>query len=62
MKDILIKKQELCNKSQKLQTAKFDIKLKREQVTKLIEEQDKIYKQYDFYKEFLKAIEKEKRR
>ena len=58
MKSILIKKNQLSEKSQKLQTAKFDLKLKRTQVTQLIEEQDKVYKQYEFYKNFIYANEK----
>ena len=62
MKDIIIKRNQLCNKSLKLRTAKFNVKLKREQITKLIEEQDKIYNQYIFYKQYLKAYEKEKKK
>lgn len=61
MKSILIKKNQLSEKSQKLQTAKFDLKLKRTQVTQLIEEQDKVYKQYEFYKNFIIANEKMRR-
>ena len=62
MKDIIIKKQELCKKSINLRSAKFDTKVKREDVSRLIDEQDKVYKQYKFYDEYLKAINKEKRR
>lgn len=62
MKDIILKRNQLCNKSLKLRTAKFNQHLKREQVTKLIEEQDKIYNQYIFYKQYLKAYEKEKKK
>lgn len=61
-KEIYVKKQELNKKSQNLTVAKFDLNLKRETITRLIEEQDKIYKQYTFYKEYLKACNKEKRR
>ena len=39
-----------------------DTKVKRDDVSKLIEEQDKIYKHYKFYDEYLKAINKEKRK
>lgn len=62
MKDLIIKKQELCKKSIILRSAKFDSKVKREDVSKLIDEQDKVYKHYKFYDEYLKAINKEKRR
>ena len=61
MKDLIVKKQELCKKSIVLRSAKFDTKVKRDDVSKLIEEQDKIYKHYKFYDEYLKAINKEKR-
>lgn len=62
MKDIIIKRNNLCKKSIALRSAKFDTKLKREQVTELIKTQDDIYKQYNFYKGFLKAYEKEKKK
>lgn len=62
MKDIFIKRNDLCKKSLELRSAKFHSPLKREQVTKLIEEQNKIYKEFIFYKEFLKAYEKEKKK
>lgn len=62
MKDLLEKKDKLCYKSVNLQNVKFDIKLSKEQVGKLLIEQDKIYKQYIFYKEYIKSINKEKRK
>lgn len=61
MKDLFIRKNELSKKSQNLQTAKFEGSLTRDKVTKLIEEQDKIYKQFYFYKKFLEAQNKERR-
>jgi hypothetical protein len=36
--------------------------LKRQDVTKLIEEQNKVYKEFIFYREYIKALNKEKRR
>ena len=61
MKDLIVKKQELCKKSIVLRSAKFDTKVKRDDVSRLIEEQDKVYKQYKFYEQYIKAISKEKR-
>ena len=62
MKDLIVKKQELCKKSIVLRSAKFDTKVKRDDVSRLIEEQDKVYKQYKFYEQYIKAINKEKRK
>ena len=61
MKDLMLEKQKLCKKSIILRSAKFDTKVKRDDVTRLIEEQDKVYKQYKFYEQYIKAISKEKR-
>lgn len=62
MKDLILQKQKLCKKSIILRTAKFDTKISRETVSRLIEEQDKVYKHYKFYDEYIKAINKEKRK
>lgn len=61
-KDLLERKKDLCNRSMNLRTIKFNINLKREQITKLIEEQNNAYQQFNFYKEYIKAIEKERKR
>ena len=60
MKSIIIKRNKLCNNSIELRSAKFNNTLSREKVSELIKEQDKVYKQFEFYKEFIKAYEKEK--
>ena len=54
MKDIILKRNELCRKSLNLRCAKFQADIPREKITKLIEEQDKIYKKYKFYDNFIK--------
>lgn len=54
MKDIILKRNELCKSSLKLRCAKFQADIPREKVKKLIEEQDKIYKKYKFYDNFIK--------
>lgn len=61
MKDILEKRQRLCDSSINLRTIKFDLKLSKDKIEKLIKEQDKAFKEYYFYKEYIKAINKEKR-
>lgn len=62
MRDLIDKRNKLNKNSQKLRTIKFLEQLKREDVTKLIEEQNKVYKEFLFYREYIKAINKEKRR
>ena len=62
MKDIIIKRNELCKNSIELRSAKFNNTLSREKVSELIKEQDKVFKQFQFYKEFLKAYEREKKK
>ena len=48
MRDLYITRNELCDKSNKLQVAKWDLKLTRDQVTDLIKKQDDVYKKYGF--------------
>ena len=54
MRDIYLKRNELSRKSQKLQTAKFDLSLTGDQVNELVRVQDEIYKRFKFYDEYLK--------
>lgn len=61
-REVLDKKKELCNNSLNLRTIKFAGDVKRDTITKIIEEQDKVYKQWVFYKSFLKAYKKEEDR
>lgn len=57
MKDILLKRNELRNKSIRMRTIKFDPSVSQKVADKSAEEQDKIYKQFDFYNHFIKARE-----
>lgn len=64
-RDLIDKKNQLYNSSVRLKTLKFINELrkdKQEIVTQLIEEQDKQYRHWYFYREYLKALNKEKRR
>lgn len=54
MRDLYLKRNELSRKSQKLQTAKFDLSLTGDQVNELVRVQDEIYKKFKFYDEYLK--------
>lgn len=54
MRDLYIKRNELCSKSTELQVAKWDIKLNKDKITDLIKKQDDVYKRYKFYDKFLK--------
>lgn len=62
MKDILEKRNKLCESSLNLRIIKFDLKLKKDKIEYLIKEQDKAFKEYYFYREYIKAINKEKRK
>ena len=62
MRSLLDKRNKLNKNSRALRTIKFVQQLKREDVTVLINEQNEVYKQFIFYKEMIKAYEKEKRK
>ena len=63
-RELYDKRNKLYQNSRRLKTLKFlnELKNDRELVTRLIEEQDKQYKQWLFYTKYIKAIDKEKRR
>lgn len=54
MRDLYIKRNELCSKSTELQVAKWDIKLCKDKITDLIKKQDDVYKRYKFYDNIIK--------
>lgn len=54
MRDLYIKRNDLCNKSTELQVAKWDIKLSKDKITDLIKKQDDVYKRYKFYDNIIK--------
>lgn len=54
MRDLYIKRNELCSKSTELQVAKWDIKLSKDKITDLIKKQDDVYKRYKFYDNIIK--------
>ena len=54
MRDLYIKRNELCSKSTELQVAKWDIKLSKDKITDLIKKQDDVYKRYRFYDNIIK--------
>lgn len=60
MKDIILKRNTLKNKSVQLRTLKFDPSLKDSQIDRVSEEQNKIYSQWKFYDKFIKAREEVK--
>ena len=64
MRDIIDMKKRLCIYSKSLRTLKFrnDIFNQKEKVNRIIEEQDKIYKKYEFYNKLIHAYVKERRR
>lgn len=64
MRDIIDKKKKLCNYSKELRTLKFrdDIIKNGVIVDRMIKEQNEIYKQYEFYKYYIEACNKERRR
>ena len=59
-REIFDRRTKLYYNSINLRTIKFGKGIKRKNVSRLIEEQDKAYKQWKFYKEFINAYTKEK--
>ncbi len=57
MRDILIKRNELKNKSVHLRSMRFEPKVSNDQVNEIAKEQSKIYNQWNFYDKFIKARE-----
>lgn len=68
MRDLIDKRNQLNNYSQRLRTLKFDNVIfnprdrNNKKITEIIEEQDNIYKQFIFYKEYIKEVNKERKR
>lgn len=60
MKDLLMKRNKLRNDAMQLRTIKFDEKVKDDKVGNLNKEQDKLWKKYKFYDNFIKANQKER--
>lgn len=60
MKDILLKRNDLKNRSSRMRSMRFEPDIKDEQVDKIVEEQNKIYKHWNFYDKFIKAREEVK--
>lgn len=60
MTNIYLKRNELSEKSKWLRSAKFDINIKNKRSFEIDKEQDKIFKKFDFYNKYIKAINKEK--
>lgn len=62
MKDIYLQRNKLRDNSIKLRSAKFEKRLSKEETFKLNEEQNKVYKKFCFYNNFLKSINKERKK
>lgn len=60
MKDLLIKRNKLRKNAMILRSVKFDEKVNGDKVTVLNKEQDKLWKKYKFYDNFIKANQKER--
>lgn len=60
MRDILLKRNELRNKSMKLRPARFEPGIKDEQIDKIEKEQAKLYNKWNFYDKFIKTREEVK--
>ena len=57
MKDILIKRNELKNKSVHLRSMRFEPKVANEQIDEIAKTQSDIYNRWNFYDKFVKARE-----
>ena len=69
MRDLIDKRNQLSRYSQRLRTLKFDTSvfhnnnaIRKEKITELINEQDKMYHKFMFYKEYIKEVNKERKR
>lgn len=60
MRDILLKRNELKNKSVHLRSMRFEPKANSEQIDKIAKEQNEIYNKWNFYDKFVKAREEVK--
>ena len=54
MRDIYLKRNELCRLSKDIRSAKFDMYVNKEDVTNLIKVQTDIWNRYKFYDNFIK--------
>lgn len=62
MKDLILKRNELRKNAMDMRPAKFEPGLSYEQQKKIDDEQDKIYKKYKFFDNYLKKREEVKRK
>lgn len=60
MRDILLKRNKLINDAMRLREVKFDESVSKTYGRKLNVEQDKLWKKYEFYDNYIKAKDKEK--
>ena len=60
MKDIMIKRNELRKKAMDMRLAKFEMGLSYKQQKRIGDEQDKLYKKYKFFDNFIKKREEVK--
>ena len=60
MKDLYLKRNELCKKSMIMRIIKFDLLLKKKQTFNLNREQTKVFNHFNFYDKYIKALNKEK--
>lgn len=54
MRDLYLKRNQLCEYSLILRNMKFQGDLSREKITELIEEQNEVFKRFNFYDNYLK--------
>lgn len=54
MRDLLIKRNELCRLSKDLRSAKFDMYINKEDVTNLIKVQNDVYQRWKFYDNYIR--------
>ena len=67
MRDLIDKRNQLNKYSQRLRTLKFDTTVfnphqNKEKITQLIKEQNEMYHKFIFYKEYIKELNKERKR
>lgn len=54
MKELYLKRKQLCDTSMNLRTLKFDPTITKEEVNNLIRKQNEVYKKWKFYDNYIK--------
>ena len=54
MRDLYLKRKQLCELSKNLRSVKFDLGLEKKDINYLIKQQNDVYKRFKFYDNYIK--------